>query len=645
MTTDSGRGARHSLQEFASSMELLKTLADASLDAVAVKNSQLEYLACNAAFLQMIGRSEEEVIGKTDSDLAEAQAAELCGQSDRSVLETGETLEGEEHVDTRRGRRWFHVIKAPWRDREGNVQGLVMTTRDITEQKTAQESVGRQAERYLTLLNTTVDGFWLVDTSGALLDVNQGYCNMSGYTRDELLRMRIPELEAVETPEETARHIQAIMQKGFDRFSTRHRRKDGTIIDVEVTTSFMPQRGEFLGFCRDMTERTRAESERRRYEEKLQEARKLAESESRAKTRFLATASHDLRQPIQAIQLLSDLLVNTELPQESAEIAFRVKEAVEGLGEMLTALLDISKLDAGLIKPEISEFRLNDLVLQLVSEHLPLAKQRGIELRSVYSSVFLRSDQHLLTRILRNLLSNAIKYTQSGSILIGVRRSGDHMRIQVIDTGIGIREDELERIFDEFHQLGNTARDRREGLGLGLAIVSRLVRLLGHTVEVASRSGRGSCFSILVPLASAIEDRDEWLPEPASHIPLPHVGAEILVVEDEIDIREGLELNLKHWGYNVSVAADYEQAMHTASGDGRPVLVIADYRLGVRTGIDVIKALREQYQSEIPALLLTGDTTDERANEAIRHGVHLLCKPITANQLRHAVVDCLSTVR
>lgn len=632
-------------QESAAFVELLITLADASREAVAIKNSELQYLACNSAFLKMFGLRGDEVLGKTDAELGPDRSAEKCLQGDRYVLDTGKTLEREESLSREQETRWFHVTKAPWRDREGNIQGVVMTSRDITEQKLARESIGLQAERYLTLLNTTVDGFWLVDSRGALLDVNQGYCRMSGYTKEELLGMHIPDLEAQETPEETAAHIQAIMQSGFDRFSTRHRRKDGTIIDVEVSTSFMQRRGEFLAFCRDITERTRAEAQRRRYEEKLQEARKLAERESLAKTRFLATASHDLRQPIQAMQLLSDLLVNMELPAESAEIAFRVKEAVEGLGEMLTALLDISKLDAGLINPEISEFRFNDLAQQLAGEHRPLATEHGIELRTVRSSVSLRSDQHLLSRILRNLLSNAIKYTHSGSVLLGVRRTGESARIQVIDTGMGINEDELERIFEEFHQLGNTARDRREGLGLGLAIVKRLASLLDHPVEVISQPGRGTCFSIQVPMVSVSEDLNEWLPDPESLLPILHEGARILVVEDEVDIREGLEMNLRQWGFTVSVAADFEQALRAVKEESLPALVIADYRLGTKTGIEVIRELRRQFQREIPALLLTGDATEERAHEANRYGVLLLRKPISGSQLRRAVVDCLRSVR
>lgn len=632
-------------QESMISIDLLKVMLDVTQDAIAIKDRDLVYQACNASFLRMFGKSEEDVIGKTDQDLGSVQEVELCRQWDLHVLESGIPNISEEFVNTPDGERCFQITKKPLHGHDGTVAGLVLISRDITERKESEESSQFQDHRYTTLLNISHDGFMIMGTDGAFKDVNQAFCNMSGYSRDEFLRMHISDIEAMEKPEETAAHIKQVMEQGYGRFDTRHRRKDGTIIDVEISTSYWSPSGYFLVFCRDITERLRAEEQRQRYEAQLQEARQLAEHESHAKTRFLATASHDLRQPIQAMHLLSNLLVNYELPAEAAEIAFRMQEAVDGLGEMLTALLDISKLDAGLVRPDLSEFRINDLVLQLASEHLPLARERGIELRCAYSSVSVRSDHNLLTRILRNLISNAIKYAPSGTVLIGVRRGGETARIQVLDTGIGIGEDELERVFDEFHQLGNSARDRREGLGLGLAIVKRLASLLDHSVSVTSLPGRGTCFSIQVPMAFPGEDLHEWLPDRGSHLPTPFEGSEILVVDDEIDIREGLEMNLLQWGYAVSVAADFEQAMAALDENSPPVLVIADYRLGAKTGIDVIREVRRRSQCMIPALLLTGDATEESAREAARLGVMLMRKPISGEQLRRAVVESLSVAR
>jgi PAS domain S-box-containing protein len=625
----------------ATAPELLRAMADSSPDPIAVKDRNLLYIACNAAFMRQIGMREEDIIGKSDFELVSIPVAELCRESDLQVLESGEPVVREECISSDRGMRCFQVTKSPLRGAGGCIDGVVVVSRDISEQKQAEVSDQLQAERYATLLRTAHEGFWIMGTDGIIRDVNQTFCATTGYSREELLGMRISDLEAKENPEETTERIKKVIQQGYDRFETRHRRKDGMIIDVEISTSYWSPSGDFLVFCRDITERTRAEAERRRYEAELWKARKMAERESESKTRFLATASHDLRQPIQAMHLLSHLLVHTELPTESAEIAVRLQEAIDGLGDMLAALLDISKLDAGLVKPELSDFRLDEIIRQLNDEHLPLARERGIELKHVASSVYVHSDQNLLTRILRNLLSNAIKYTSSGSVLIGVRRYGAHARIQVLDTGIGIAEDELGRIFEEFHQLGNTARDRREGLGLGLAIVERLTGLLGYPLEVFSQPGRGSGFSVMVPIAAAGKEQHERLTDSQRVFSTPCEGAEILVVDDEIDIREGLEMSLRRWGYSVRVAADFDQAIDQLEEGPPPVLVIADYRLGSKTGTDVIQEVRRMRGRNISALLLTGDATEERSREAARLGVQLLRKPISGEQLRRAVFDSL----
>lgn len=638
LTPDTMHQATHTSE---TSVGLLKAMVDATPDPLAVMNTDFVYLACNAAYLRFLGKSEGEIVGNTDFDLFPEEEAEQCRQDYLHLLDTGEPVLRDMHVTYAQGGRVFQVVKMPLRNGEGPIEGIVLTIRDITERKQAEESDQLQAGRYATLLRTSNEAFWIMGTDGTFSDVNQAFCDIYGYSREEMLGMHISELEVLETPEETARHIEQVIENGHERFETRHRKKDGSTINVEISTSYWSPSGEFLVFCRDITERRRADAQQRKYEAALRKARKIAEHESESKTRFLATASHDLRQPIQAMHLLAHVLVSSDLPPESAEIALRMQEAVDGLGDMLTALLDISKLDAGLVKPDLSDFRLSELFQQLTEEHLPQAEDKGVTLRCVDCRLRVRSDLNLLTRILRNLLSNAIKYTRSGKVLIGVRHAGECVRIQVLDTGIGIAEDELERVFEEFHQVGNTARDRREGLGLGLAIVKRLSTLLEHPVQVASVVGHGTCFSVQVPLAVGSSARQRDVADFQLPLEIPYEGAEILVVDDEVDIREGLAMNLRQWGYAVSVAADYDQALAALKEDSPPVLVIADYRLGAETGIDVIRAVRRWNRRKIAAVLLTGDATEARVRESARLGVQLLRKPVSAEQLRRAVVDNL----
>lgn len=519
----------------------------------------------------------------------------------------------------------------------------VVLTNDVPgfTRKQSEQTLLLQADRYATLLTNSPDGFSIMSANGELREVNKAYCEMSGYSREELLRMKVFELEEKKTAKKIARYIKKVKQTGFERFEIGHKKKDGTIMAAEVSASYRPGADEILAFFRDITERKRVEEQRRQYEEELKKARKMAEYENEAKTRFLATASHDLRQPIQAMHLLAHILVNSELAPETIDIAVRMQEAVDGLGEMLNALLDISKLDAGLINPELSYFRLGELFRQLTDEYLPAARESGIALRCLDSNIFVHSDHNLLTRILRNLISNAIKYTPTGTVLIGARRCGSHARIQVLDTGVGIKAEELERVFEEFHQVGNIARDRREGLGLGLAIVKRLASLLEHIVEVSSVVGRGTCFSIKVPVTAESRCGLQPMSDSQLLLEIPYEGAEILVVDDEVDIREGLKVSLLQWGYTVNVAENFEQAIAAVKEESPPVLVIADYRLGTKTGIDVIRTVRRQTKRKIGALLLTGDAMEKTSREATRLGVQLLRKPISAEQLHRAVVETL----
>lgn len=603
---------------------------------IAILDRDLRFRHINLAYSKAAGVSPESVYGRNHFELYPDEENERLF---RRVVETGTAYHASanrfEHPNL--GTGYWDWSLTPFRNRDKRIGGVVLALVNVTDREEATRSLRRQSDRFATILATSRDGYWLMDPQGNLEDVNQAYCDMTGYTREELVHMHIADLEANETPDDIALHIQKVFRSGFDRFESRHRRKDGTIMEVEVSASYWSPTGQFLAFIRDITEQRETERLRQRSEAKLREARQLAEQASREKTRFLATASHDLRQPIQALHLLSHLLVNSELPSATAEIANRIQAAVEGLGKMMDTLLDISKLDAGLVKPELAAFCLDELLRQLCDEYRPLAEQKGIALHCHPGSVWVHSDRHLLGRILRNLISNAIKYTPSGRIVVGVRRQAEQVRIQVLDTGVGFDQGEVGEIFREFRQLGNPARDRREGLGLGLTIVKRLCDLLGHPLEATSTRGRGSCFSVSVPLGT---DDKEAPAEPSSPRPKTRMGAEILVVDDEIDIRESLEMILRSWGYSVTTAVDFDGAIAAARAHA-PRLVIADYRLGGKTGTEVIEAIRRHSHREVAALMLTGDATAERAREAARLGLKLLRKPVAIEPLRDAIADAL----
>ena len=382
----------------------------------------------------------------------------------------------------------------------------------------------------------------------------------------------------------------------------------------------------------DVTERNRAR-------QALADAKAMAEQASAGKTRFLAAASHDLRQPVQAAVLFHHLLSNQDLSPNAARLLTNLGNTLTALHLMLEEILHVSRLDAGVVGVQPRPFRLGTLIGRLVEEFGPLAEAAGLTLRSVSTGVTVRSDPKLLGRILQNLLANAVKYTDKGRILIGCRRVGGTVRIQVWDTGRGIPEGQLKAIFEEFHQVGNLGRDRRQGLGLGLSIVDRLALLLHHPISVRSMLGRGSVFEITVPLADDVAVVDE----PSAERALDGAGRRVLVIDDDPAVLDGIRQYLAQHGFCVSAAVDRETALALFTPQQPPQLIVADYRLGgEETGADVIRDLRDAFGVAVPGIILTGDTSPERIREASRSGFLLLHKPVAPPDLSAAVRNALA---
>ncbi|RVA58491.1 response regulator [Mesorhizobium sp. M7A.F.Ca.US.001.01.1.1] len=377
--------------------------------------------------------------------------------------------------------------------------------------------------------------------------------------------------------------------------------------------------------------------------EHLQEERDRAQTADRAKTRFLAAASHDLRQPIHALSLLVSTLAilgqRGDVPSgEARDLASRAKSVVSNFSGLLNALLDISRLDAGIVTVASEAVPLRDLFGDLRNEFAAEAKQRGLTWRVVDSSLYVDSDPMMLKRILNNLVSNALRYTKQGGVLLGCRRRGACVEIQVLDSGPGIPADQQGMVFEEFVQLQNPARDRTQGLGLGLAIVRRTAELLGHPLKLASTSGRGSLFSITVAKAGAVQARLEVdTTSPASS------AAGIMVVEDEGDVLDAMVRLLSLEGHRVypgRSAAEAQEA-HTAAlaaGDAPVDLIIADYRLeNDTTGTDAIRALHAHIGRLVPTIIITGDTSPARLKEISASGSRILHKPIADEELRETI--------
>jgi signal transduction histidine kinase/ActR/RegA family two-component response regulator len=367
-----------------------------------------------------------------------------------------------------------------------------------------------------------------------------------------------------------------------------------------------------------------------------------AEAANAAKSEFLAAASHDLRQPMHAIGLLIRSLLGRTLPEDSRALVYRIERSVDAMESLFDALFDISRLDSGAIKVDRRPFQLATLFDRLEQEFEPLATEKGIAVEIRATRAWVDSDAVLLDRILRNLLANAVHFTDRGGVLLAARRRGTDWSIEVWDTGIGIPEHEQRAVFREFHQIGNPARDRRRGLGLGLAIVDRLARLLDHAIELRSRAGRGTSVRVRVPAA---------VPAAAPVLPLQPPTADglaateplVVVVEDDIDVLDATAGLLQQWGCEVVAAISSRSAMRQLSQIARrPDLLICDFRLvESRNGVQVIKRLREWLGELVPAIVITGDLEGSALALKQGDGLEVLRKPVSPDRLRQVVLAAL----
>jgi two-component system CheB/CheR fusion protein len=389
-------------------------------------------------------------------------------------------------------------------------------------------------------------------------------------------------------------------------------------------------------------------TERKSVNDALEVARRQAEMADAAKSRFLAAASHDLRQPLQTLALLQGLLARAVESERERKLVARIGETLGAMTGMLNALLDINQIEAGTVRAEIGVFPLNELLVKLRDELAYQAEAKCLKLHMVPCSLSIYSDPRILEQMIRNLLANALKYTKSGKILLGCRRCEGKLRIEVWDTGIGIPDAEIQAIFDEYHQIGNEARERSLGLGLGLSIVRRLGNLLGHRVRVRSRHGDGSVFSIEVSLpenATAAKPADRRnQQDDRENAPTTRCKGAVLVVEDDPQLRELLAQFLNEEGHRVARAYDGAEAMQLVQReDFRPDAILADFNLpNGMNGLEVSAKVREKLHRDIPVIILTGDISTKALRAIAGAKCAQLNKPVKLEEVTQAIQRALA---
>ncbi len=522
--------------------------------------------------------------------------------------------------DSPEQQHWYSLVVTPLGpDR----QGVVVCHSNITQRK--------QVEAALSLTRISIEAtsealFW-VTLDARIVDVNAAACRLLGYSREELLQLRVADVNV--NPQSGGRqwpqYFDELRQHGTKKFETEHRAKCGRLIPVEVVANYVQLDGIELNcaFVRDITDHKQIEAA-------LRAARAEAEHANHAKSRFLAAASHDLRQPLAALALYVGVLKSRVMP-EHVDLVVRIQDCCDSLSELLTDLLDVSKLDAGIVTPKLSDFAVDDFLSSLVAMHSAEAALKGMHLHWRRSGAVTRTDHLLLTRIVRNLVANAIRYTNQGGVLIACRRHAGTQWIEVWDTGVGIPTDKTELVFEEFRQLGSGSRSR--GSGLGLAIVARTAALLGLQIRLRSRPGRGSMFAIELPAGRAMV--------PAEPPPQPEPRhLRIGLAEDNTQVLQAFVLALESAGHEVISATSAKELLERL-GQDTPDIVIADYRLGAaETGFNVIELLRTVFGADLPAIILTGDTDPALIRSMANRGIAVYFKPVQIDTLqtfiRHA---------
>lgn len=593
--------------------------------AVLVADTQLRIVRASANCHNLLGISLPEGM----------EIAQLAAKSEglarllpalRKAVADGKRTQSEVEIAR---HRYAAVRILPGLQSAGTRRNVTVTFRDITREKATETKL-------IALVESTPDPFIIVEASGAIQRVNRQAEILFGYTREELIgqsfKILVPERfrkqHDVYTRNYGQKPAMRQMGSGLELWCLT---RAGEEIPVEIGLSPVVAQDETTIMVRFHDIR-----EQKREQALLRQALQRADEANRTKTRFLAAASHDLRQPLQSISMNLGVLASSIGLEERERVIGQTRMAVDTTNKLLNSLLNITKLESGKVQPEIESFYLRDVLERVYNTEAPLAREKNQRFTLRSSALAVNSDPALLEQLLTNLVANAVRYTPPGGrILLGCRRVTGHVRIEVLDNGPGIAPEALGQIFDEYWQQEKTRLFKGAGLGLGLSIVKLLAELLPLKLQVRSTPGRGSAFSLEVPLATALPAQ-RVTRTPAKPREAKAAGT-VLIVDDDEAVLDSTSLFLGVSGFRVVMATNSQDALALASSEA-PDLIITDYGLAQRdTGLDLLRNIRSRLQRNVPAIVITGDTSLQRNEVGVGSNTEIVCKPLDPQLLLELV--------
>ena len=578
-------------------------------------------------------------IGRPLTDLARLTNDTHLISGAKNVLVSHDPISGDIEGDN---GMWYTRRILPYRTQTDEIQGVVVTYGDISQRKAAEQAIDAARAYSDSIINTIRKPLVVLDEKLFIISASPSFYAALSITPEDTVGRKLDAIDKGHLNVKALRQLLDHLSKGegfgenyeIDLDQPLKEKRSLRLFAQKISGPNLTSRNILLTFD-DITESKKINAA-------LEAAKYQAEQANLGKSRFLAAASHDLRQPLQTLSLLHGVLAKRISNEDDTQLVARLGAAIDVMSDMLNTLLDINQLEAGIVRPTIVDFWLGDLLERLKTDFTDHTVMKGLDWRVVMSSLKVRSDPHLLEQMLRNLLSNAVKYTATGKVLLGCRRRGDTLRIEVWDTGMGVSEEQREAIFDEFHQIDNPARERSRGLGLGLSIVQRISDLLAHPLNVRSWLGAGSVFSIEIPLVE--KGSDIWRQKISiKDKTAKNYTGSILIIEDDPMVRDALTVLFEAEQYQTKTFATSAEAIEqTGINNNWPDVIISDYNLpGRLTGTDVVTKLRKSSSRKIPAIILTGDISNGtlleigyadcvhfrkpvKADEMLRHVMHFL---------------------